>query len=254
MIHPSIAVLEHNLVNYRRTWRATVFTSFLMPVLFLLAMGKSVGSYVDARASLGLPYVDYIAPGLLAATALQVAVAESTWPVYSALQWTRVYYAMLAAPLRVVDLLIGHLGYAVVRVTATGAGFLIVMAAFGTLHSPRAIGALAAAMLLGLACAAPAFAFAASVSTDGMFPVLLRFAVLPMTLFAGVFFPVESLPTIIRPLAYASPLWHGVELARAATLGADPAWAAPAHVGYLLLWVAGGLLLARRAFTRKLLV
>jgi lipooligosaccharide transport system permease protein len=85
-----------------------------------------------------------------------------------------------------------------------------------------------------------------------MFAVLLRFGIIPMTLFAGVFFPVDSLPDAPRWLAYASPLWHGVELGRASTLGVDTAWGWATHLGYLLLWCVGGSLLALHRFTRKL--
>jgi lipooligosaccharide transport system permease protein len=112
--------------------------------------------------------------------------------------------------------------------------------------------ALPVCVLVGLAIAAPCFAYAASVRTDGMFAVLLRFGIIPMTLFAGVFFPVESLHPVPRALAYASPLWHGVELGRASTLGVETAWGWPTHVAYLLLWCVGGCWLALHRFTRKL--
>jgi lipooligosaccharide transport system permease protein len=96
------------------------------------------------------------------------------------------------------------------------------------------------------------FAFAASISNDGMFAVLLRFAVFPMTLFAGVFFPVDSLPLVARLLSYVSPLWHGVELGRAATLGVDTAWGWGVHAGYLVVWCLLGCWLALFRFNRRL--
>lgn len=252
MIHPSAAVLEYQLVSYRRTWRGTVFSSFLLPLLFLLAMGKSVGRYVDAGGGLDVPYLAYIAPGVLVATALQVGVMESSYPVYSAFTWDRTYYAMLATPLRVVDVLIGQLAYVALRLAVAALGFWLVMVAFGTVGS--AWGGLVplVAILVGLAVASPVLAYTATIRSEGLFPVLFRFGVIPMTLFAGVFFPVELLPALARPLAYASPLWHGVELSRAATLGLGTGWGVPAHLGYLLLWFVGGFLLAHRAFVRKL--
>jgi lipooligosaccharide transport system permease protein len=253
---PVVAVLEHHLIGFRRTWRGSVFSSFVLPVLFFVSMGLTVGAYVDRTGSLGVRYVDYIAPGVLASTALQVAVGESTWPVHSAFQWSRIYHAMRASPLRVGDVLAGHLGYVLLRVLLSAAGFLLVMAAFGTVRTPWGLAALPVAVLVGLATAAPVFAFAASISSDSMFAVLLRFAVLPMTLFAGVFFPVESLPVAARVLAYASPLWHGVELCRAATLGpataGTDALALTGNLGYLALWAVAGFLLARRRFARRL--
>jgi lipooligosaccharide transport system permease protein len=250
----TLPALEYFLVSYRRLWKASVASSFLLPVLFLIAMGITVGSYVDSRpgAGLGYRYLDFIAPGVLASTALQVAVGESTWPVYGNFTWTRTYHAMRASPLSTRDIMTGHLGYVVLRSVLAAAGFLLVMTAFGAAKSWAALATPAIAALIGLACAAPAFAYAATVSNDGLFAVLFRFAVVPMTLFAGVFFPIESLPLGVRLLAYVSPLWHGVELTRAATLGIDTAWGAPVHAGVLLLWSAAGYLLAERAFAKKL--
>jgi lipooligosaccharide transport system permease protein len=246
------AVLESKLVFYRRAWRSSAFSSFLLPVFFLLAMGKSVGSYVDARSGLGVPYLDFIAPGVLAATALQVAMGESTYPIFSGFQWARTFYAMLATPVRISDVVLGSLAYVLIRVGIAVSGFLLVMTAFGTVHSALGVLALPAAVLLGLAAAAPTFAFAASVASDSMFAVLYRFAVIPMTLFAGVYFPVSALPLWARVLAYASPLWHGVELCRAATMATTTPWPLPAHIGYLVLWSIAGWSLTSVTFTHKL--
>jgi lipooligosaccharide transport system permease protein len=252
MMQPSIAVLEYKLTNYRRVWKGSVLSSFALPLLFLLGMGMSVGTYVDARGVLGTDYLDYIAPGVLMATALQVAVGESTWPVFGSFAWTRVYHSMLATPLRVRDILVGGLGFVLVRVALASVGFIVVMMVFGAVHSWRVVLVLPACLLLGLAIAAPTVAYAASIKSDGMFAVLLRFGIIPMSLFAGVFFPVDSLPPVPRWLAFATPLWHGVELARSSTLGIDTAWGWAAHTGYLLLWCALGYWLALRRFRRRL--
>lgn len=253
MTNSTAAAFAFHLVSYRRTWRASVFSSFLLPALFLVAMGLTVGRYIDARSNeLGVSYLDYIAPGVLASTALQVAVGESTWPVFAAFTWTRVYHAMRATPLTAGDIMRGHLAYVVFRVTIAAVGFLVVLALFGAVHSAWAVAALPVAMLVGLACAAPVFAYAATVGNDGMFAVLFRFAVVPMSLFAGVFFPVDGMPLVARLLAYVSPLWHGVELCRAATLGTATAWGVPAHLGVLLAWAAAGYALARMRYAKKL--
>jgi lipooligosaccharide transport system permease protein len=252
MTHPTYAAFEHRLVSYRRTWRGTVLSSFLLPVLFLLAMGLTVGGYVDRGGALHVRYLDFIAPGLLASTALQVAVGESSYPVFDGFTWTRTYHSIRATPARITDMVVGHLAYILVRVAVSAAAFLIVMVAFGAVHSAWAPAAVPIALLVGLATAAPVFAFSATIKTDGMFAVLFRFAVIPMTLFAGVFFPVGSLPVAARLLAYISPLWHGVELTRAATLGTATAWGGWVHLGFLAVWSAAGCLLAIHRFTRRL--
>ncbi|WBB71107.1 ABC transporter permease [Micromonospora sp. WMMD812] len=250
---PALAVLNFFLVGYRRTWRAGVFSSFLLPVLTVLGFGLGVGAYIDQGVG-GVRYLDWLVPGLIASTALQVAIGEATWPVFSNFQWIKTYFAQSAAPLRVGDILAGNLLFVLVRVLTTIAAFLVVTGVFGALRSPWAVAALPVAALLGLAVAAPTFAYSATVSSDSWLAMLFRFAVIPMTLFAGVFFPVESLPAALRWLAYATPLWHAVDLCRAATLGVAPQWSVAGHLLYLAAWASGGWLLARRAFGRRLVV
>src|SRR4051794_32338713 len=110
-----LPVFEHRMVLYRRVWRGSLFTTFLLPLMFLLGMGISVGTYVNAGGQLGVPYMDYIAPGLLASTVLQVAIGETTWPILGAFSWVRIYHAMRASPLLPRDLVGGELAWVGVR-------------------------------------------------------------------------------------------------------------------------------------------
>jgi lipooligosaccharide transport system permease protein len=248
-----LGVLEYNLIGYRRVWRGSALSGFVLPLLAVLGFGLSVGSLVDQGID-GVPYLDWVVPGLLASTAVNVAMGESTWPVLSGFVWIRVYHAQLASPLRVVDMLAGHLAFVAVRVLVSCAAFLAVMAAFGTVHSPWTVAALPVAVLVGLAMSTPAHAYAAAVQHDGYLALLFRFAVIPMSLFSGAFFPVESMPVVLRTLAYALPLWHGVDLCRAATLGVAPDWSIPGHLLVLAAWSAAGFLLALRQFRRRLVI
>ena len=252
VLRSALPVFNHRWVFYLRTWRGSVFSSFLLPVMFLVGMGVSVGSYVDNAGTLGLPYVDFIAPGLLVSTAFQIAVSEATYPVLGGFLWVRSYHAMQASPLRPRDMVGGELLWLSLRVGTSALGFLVVMLLFGVLHSPWAATLVLVAALLGIAAGAPVLAYSATVRHDSMFALLFRFAVIPMTLFAGVFFPVDQLPTLARGVAYATPLWHAVELSRAASLGIDTAVAWPWHVAYLLAWAVAGYLLAVRQFVRRL--
>jgi lipooligosaccharide transport system permease protein len=239
-------------VAYRRVWRGTVLSSFLLPVLMFLGMGLTVGRYVNSAGTLGVPYLDYIAPGLLASSAMQVAIVEASWPVFGAFLWNRIYHGMRATPVQPPDMVGGELAFILFRVTLASLGFMVVMLLFGTVHSWWALAALPICLLLGLAAAAPVLAYTASISSDNMFSVLFRFGVIPMSLFAGVFFPVNSMPAVARWLAYASPLWHGVELSRGATLGGGTAWGWTAHVAYLAAWAVVGYMLARARFAKRL--
>jgi len=249
--------LDYWVTTYRRTWRGSVVSSFVMPLLFLGAMGVGLGGYVDEgsgpRALGGVSYLAFIAPGLLAVTAMQTAIYESTYPVFGNIKWNKVYQAMLATPLRVIDVLNGHLIYVGFRILMTCLVFVGVLAAFGVAGSPaEALGALLAAALIGMAYATPVFWYTAMLKSDSGFALLYRLGLVPMMLFSGAFFPVAQLPDAVEWLAYVMPVWHGVELCRGLTLGLGQWWPAIAHAAYLLAWLVGGWLLARRQFERRL--
>jgi lipooligosaccharide transport system permease protein len=240
------------LIAVWRTWRGQVLSSFIQPVLILVGMGVVVGGFVNRAGTLGVPYLDYIAPGLLASIVLQIAVAESMWPVMSGFQWHRVYHGMLATPIRSGDIVWAQLLFLLIRTGVPAASFLVVMLALGAIHSPWAIAAPLVCGLLTASVSGFVLAFTASVTSDNMFALLIRFAIIPITLFAGVFFPVSAMPLVARWVAYASPLWHAVELCRYATLGTPSALPVAAHVGYLLLWAIAGYALAHRRFAKRL--
>lgn len=251
-VHPTLAVLEYHLVGYRRVWRGSVFSSFVMPVLFFLGMGLAVGEYVDRGGGLDVPYLRFIAPGLLAFTGLQIALMESGYPVHGMFKWHKIYFGMASAPPRPVDMIAGQLGYIALRVLVAALAFLLVMLPFGAVASAWAAVAPAVAVLVGLSVATPMFAYSATIRSDSMLAIIFRFGMLPMMLFSGTFFPVSQLPGALQPLAYATPLWHGVELCRAAVLGTGTPWPLPLHLGYLALWVVVGFALAHARFTRRL--
>ncbi len=247
---------DHWLVRWRRTWRGSAITNFVLPVLYLLAMGVGLGSYVDdggGTGSLGgVDYLDFLAPGLLATSVMQNAVGASTWPVMGMIKWSKTYYAMLATPLRVRDILIGNLWLVVARLALTASVFFVVLVLFGVVVLPEALLAVPAAVLVGMAHSTPCFAYAAWLERETGFMLLYRIGVIPMFLFSGAFFPVSQLPTVLEWLAQLMPLYHGVELVRGLCLG-DPALLADlGHVAYLLAWVAGGFWLADRALARRL--
>jgi lipooligosaccharide transport system permease protein len=250
----ALAVLNYDLVGYKRMWRGSAMSSFVLPVLFVLGFGISVGSLVNTSRLGGESYLSYLVPGMIASTALQVAFGESTWPVQSKFTWIRTYHAQIAAPLAVTDLVFGDMIFLVMRVVTTSAVFLLVTSLFGAVHSWWALAVLPATALLGVAVAAPVFAFAATVEgSTNYFAFLQRFIIIPMSLFAGVYYPVSSLPIFVQPLAWISPLWHGVEICRAAThTDHGSLWAIAGHVAYLLLWAIAGLWLALRQFRRRL--
>jgi lipooligosaccharide transport system permease protein len=241
---------------YRRTWKGSLVTSFLLPLLYLAAMGIGLGSFVDANgtgALGGVSYLQFIAPGLLASTALQIAVSESTYPVMSGLKWQKFYYSMISTPLRPADVMYGQLAFIAFRVLTTSAVFLVVIAAFGGLASPLGLLGLPVALLVGMAVSAPVCAVATRLKNDSGFAMIFRFGVIPMFLFSGAFFPVSQLPDWIEWLAYLSPLWHAVELSRALSLGTVELLPALGNLAYLTAWFIVGTWLAVRGLTRRLI-
>jgi lipooligosaccharide transport system permease protein len=244
------------LVVYRRTWRGTVITSIVSPVMYLAAMGVGLGSLVKGgQGTDGLTYLQFVAPGLLAATAMQIGSFESTYPVLGSFKWIGNYHAAAATPLTPSAILAGHLLWMATRALLACAVYLAIIASFGALRTPLAILALPVCVLLGLAFAAPITAFAASRDRDSGFAALQRFLIVPMFLFSGVFFNVTQLPAVIRPVAYITPLWHGVRLSRDLTTGQlEPGagWLVPLHVLYLVAFVVVGVAIARRVYRAKL--
>jgi lipooligosaccharide transport system permease protein len=250
-----LRVFEYWLLQYRRVWRGTAITSVVNPVLYLGALGVGLGTLVNQSGGqpLGVSYLDYVAPGLLAATAMTIASGEASWPVMGSFKWTRQYFAMLATPIGPRDIVLGHQLWMTARVGVTSAVYLAVIAAFGGVNSALGILALPASIILGAAFTAPFAAYAATRESDAAFVPVNRFVIMPMFLFSGTFFPVSRLPLPLEWLAYATPLWHGVELCRMFTLGSFEALRVLGHTAYLVLFVVAGLIWAERTYTQRLL-
>jgi lipooligosaccharide transport system permease protein len=246
---------EFWLTFYRRTWRGTLATSIVNPVFYLGALGVGLGTLVNRSGTTpeDVKYLAFVAPGVLAATAMQVATNEASWPVLGSIRWTRGYYAMLATPLEIRHIVFGHQAWMATRVVSSCAVYLAVIAAFGGIHSPLGVLALPVCFLLGLAFSAPMAAYAATRENDGAFVVVNRFAIMPMFLFSGTFFPVDRLPVVLRWVAYGTPSWHGVDLCRALTLGRVHWPLALVHVVYLIAWAVAGIALALLTYRRRLL-
>jgi lipooligosaccharide transport system permease protein len=247
-------VLGYFGTSYKRTWRGSIIGRFLSPLFFLLSMGLGLGALVDERAGGvgGMPYLHYVVPAIVATQAMWVAMGESTWQVLSRIKWSRCYHAMLATPLGVRDILAGNLLAVTLHlVTATGI-FMGVAALFGGFSSWLALLCLPIGVLTGLAFTVPIFAFTAKQEGDNGFNILFRWVMTPLMLFSGTFFPVSQLPGWMQPIAWVTPLWHGVDASRQVSSGAVEPWSLLGHLVVLAAFVAVGWLLAVRTFTRRL--
>jgi len=246
-------LLYRNLLVYRRTWRGSMFGSFLTPLLYLTAMGIGLSKLMGSggiSALGGVDYLHFLGPGILASSCMQTASFESTYPIMGKIAWRRNYEAILATPMEVHHLLIGELSWIAFRLMTMSTVFLVVLTLFGIPSTPLAILAVPFAMLTGLAFAAPIIAFAATRTNDSGFAALFRFVINPLFLFSGTFFPVARLGSL-EWIAAATPLYHGVALVRGAVLNSIPAdW--PLHLGYLLVFVAATGYIAYLSLRRRL--
>jgi lipooligosaccharide transport system permease protein len=242
---------------YRFTWRGSAISAFLNPVLYLAAMGLGLGTLIDdgsGSAVIGsLTYLEYLAPGLLVAAAMQTGAGEAMWPVMAGIKWRRSYDAVLATPVRVLDLVTGYLAWLSARLLMSTFAFVVVMALFGAVDFGRGLLAIGPAVLMGTAMAAPIMAYTSSLQDEQGLSGLFRFVIIPMFLFSGTFFPISQLPDWLEPVASITPLWHGVELARAASLGLETSWSPLAHIGFLLAVGAVGMTVAVRILGKRML-
>ncbi|SER41058.1 ABC transporter permease [Actinokineospora terrae] len=259
VVRPWRAVLlrvEGQWTWYRRHWTASLLSSGLQPVLFLAAMGIGFGSQVrPGPLTGGMPYLAYVAPTILVSGLITIAVAEAGLPVLSGFKWKQDYWAVASSPVTPGQLFTAELVWITLRLVLGSVLYLVVTTLVGGWTSAGALLVAPIAILTGAACATPVMAFAATTKGDGhAFAAVNRFVVMPMTLFAGTFFPVDRLPVVVRPLAWISPLWHGNELARGVALGGLRLWPAVGHLAVLVGLLVFGLVLGRRCFRRRLVV
>lgn len=250
----TLRVVEYQSRLLRRFRRTSVFAYILNPIMYLGAMGFGLGGLVDKHAGTvsGVSYLVFVAPGLLAAGAMQAAAAESMWPVMYGTKWGRTYHGMVSTPIRPADVYAGVVVWTATRAALGASVFVAVAALLGAVPSPWAVLAIPATALCASAFCALLAAFSATQESDSAFPVIMRVGILPLFLLSGTFFPVSQLPGWLRPVRFLSPLWHGVELDRGATTGSISAASVIVHVAALATCVIVGGLWGRRSFTRKL--
>jgi lipooligosaccharide transport system permease protein len=251
-------VAEARLRTMLAYLRSIVMTSVFNPIMYILALGVGIGSYIDrgsGAGSLGGPsYLAFVGPALLASAALTAAFEETSFPVMGGFKWTREFWAMNATPISARQVANGVLLAASFRIVLTVAAFWGCLAAFGLMASPYAALAMPAAILSGLAFGSVIMAVASRLEEDdGWFAIINRLIIAPMFLFSGTFFPLESLPLALRWIGWASPLWHGTQLGRIATYGlAEPPWLVACHLAFLGGMLALGLALSWGSFARRL--
>ena len=241
-------LIERNLTVYRRSWLVFV-TGFAEPMLYLFSIGVGLGALVGDVD--GVEYASFVAPAMLAASAMNGAVFDATFGVFFKLRYTKLYDAVLATPLRPLDVAIGEISWALLRGGIYATVFLLVMWVAGYVHSAQALLAVPAATLIGFAFAALGMA-ATTYMTSWQDFDYIALVTLPLFLFSATFYPLSTYPPVGRLLVELSPLYSGVALIRGLTLGTTGG-SALAHAGYLLALGCLGLAVASRRLDRLLL-
>jgi ABC-type polysaccharide/polyol phosphate export permease len=243
---------------YGRTWRGTIVISVVNPLLFLLGVGVGIGHLVDlshrghAAALGGVSYSDFFAPGLLAAAMMQTAFIEGGGRVAMAAGPTGSYRAAATTPLEPEEILTGHMLFIAFRLVTSSAAFIVVMELFGVVSGWWAFAVWPAALLTGLAFAAPLASWTVNVRQYSKINALFRFVLMPMYMFSGTFFALGQLPHAVRIAASVLPLTQGVDLCRSLSLGTASLGGVAGRAAYLLLFVVAGLLVARVTYRRRL--
>ncbi len=246
-------LIERNLRVARRTWWIPL-SGIAEPVFYLLSIGIGIGKLVGripGPHGTSYAYATYVAPALLAASAMNGAVYESTFNVYFKLKYARIYDGVLATPMGAQDVARGEIANALLRGTVYAAIFVIMMTALGDVVSAWTVLALPAAMLIGFAFSAVGMAATTYMRSWADFD-LVMLVLLPLFLFSTTFYPLSVYPRWLQVIVECSPLYHGVSLVRGLTLGlVGPALLG--HAGYLAIMGALGVALSGRRIRRLLL-
>jgi len=247
---------EWRLLGMKAYWTSIVGTAVITPLLYVVAMGMGLGSLVDARSGGigGVPYLVFVAPGLLVSSIVMAATGETSYPVLLGFKWGRLYYARATTAASPWQVAVGELLAVGLRLAGESVLFWIVLRALGAVTSVASLLVIPIATLAGLAAGSLLMAFSATLEEEGTeFALIQRFVVMPMFLFAGTFYPLESMPIFLQWIGWISPMWHGTQLARMAAFGlALPWWHALLHAGFLLALLAVGAFFSVRNFVARL--
>lgn len=253
----TIRVWESEFAVYRKIWRSHVLLAFVQPLLYLLGMGLGVGALIDVNTDStsalgGISYFAYLAPALLATTAMISAGQASLWQVLDGFFWGNRYLAMAATPLTPTDIATGLALWHATRTAIGVTGVAAVLALFDETRSWGLMVAVPVAVLTGIAFALPISAWSSTRYGGGSFPTIIRFGLLPMFLFGGAFFPIDQLPGWLQPVAYVTPLWHGIELCRGLVIPSVSAGNVAVHLAVIVGYIVVGWLACRLTFAKRL--
>lgn len=244
-----LAVWRRNALVWRRLWGPALVLHFGEPLLYLVGLGYGLGVFIREMAA--MPYLTFLASGIVVSSAMTTASLEGMYSVFTRMTTQRTYDAILATPVEVPALVAGEVLWCASKALLSSTAILLVASALGAVAGPRAVLVLPVAFLTGLTFAAPAILIAALARNYDFFNYYFVLAVTPMYLLCGVFFPIDSLPAGVQAAVQVLPLTHAVALARPLVAG-TPSMDVAMHLGVLGGYAVIGYALARRRVTRRL--
>jgi lipooligosaccharide transport system permease protein len=228
----AFSIWRRNARVFAKLWKGVLLPQFLDPLFYLVALGFGLGTYIATIN--GVPYRDFIAPGLIASAVMWSASFETTYNVYLRMNETRLYDAVLATPVEVPDLVAGDLAWSASRATVYGTSFLAIVTAFGLVDSPWAILIPPLLILGGLCFSVIGYTFTSLIPKIDLYSYFFTLGITPMFLFSGIFFPFDQLPGWAEVVAWLTPLYHLVEITRGLAMG-PPGFEVLLHSAWLAL-------------------
>lgn len=254
----SFSVAEARLRNMAKFLWVIVFEALANPMLYLISVGIGIGSLVDQNLGDdgvgGVSYLTFLAPALLATTAIQSAMDEVVFPSLDGFKWQKSYFAMNATPITPRQIASGVFLAAMVRTVFAVTCYWILLYLFGALESDRAWLAIVTAILAGAGFGALMLGLISFIDNEDLFlTVVNRMIIMPMFLFSGTFYPLSNMPIFLQPIGWISPIWHATELGRFLTYDYPiSSVMVMVHIVVMLVLLITGLLWAFKNFERRL--
>lgn len=210
-------VWQRNFKVYTKLYKSSIAFNFLEPIFYLVAMGFGLGAFL--KEINGMPYINFIAPGLIASSSMFAAASECTYGTYVRMTYQRTFNAILSTPVSINDLVAGELLWGATKSIFYSTAITIVLSISGLIDSPMIILAIPVIFTCGLIFAETAVITAAVVPGIDSISYFFTLAVTPSFLFSGIFFPLDTLPPIVEKIAFFTPLYHLVNVCRAFSSG-----------------------------------
>ncbi|MEW6661646.1 MAG: ABC transporter permease [Bacillota bacterium] len=223
-------VVRRNLMVFKKTWLTNIGFNFIEPLLYLTALGLGLGAYV--KEIQGLPYIQWIAPGLIASSAMWATAIETTYDSFMRMKYQRIYHAIAATPISLEEVVVGEMLFGTFKSLLYGSVFLLVIFIAGLVPAATALLVPLVLVISGLIFAELGITWTGLVPKTDHFSYFFTLIITPMFLFGGIFFPLEGMPAVVQAVAWLTPLYHSVQLIRSLVLG-QYSWLLFGHAAWL---------------------